>query len=380
MPTLNTNSSFSHSAAEAALPPRHRPIHAERFKTKICENYEKHGFCPYEDRCMFAHGAHELRTPETNVAYGLVTEGSINAFVTGVIVARCIANGSAGDSAVLLQQFQADCCHQQNTILAERFKTKLCASFARYGTCQYGAQCMFAHDAAELRSTRMNLHDNLVTLEAVRAFQHLQGADELDNDEGRCGGSETRAKNTSERCPRRKSKRRGGRRVQEHRRAAAARDSPVLPPPRMPVPQAFSDNSSLTDHDVCTLDTHVVREPETPASMFCAPSGCGSALLRRVPYQHNPYAARIRPPVDSQHAACLCSMTPTGIARGITATPTASVWTRSICGEGAVSFDDEASTSHRQPHEKSPLAEVMGCHQLIRFGVKDQPEAGVHRG
>lgn len=65
-----------------AMPPMrdHKPILAERFKTKMCKNFVEHGHCPYVFRCMFAHGDHELRTKQMNLADGLYTEEAIKAF------------------------------------------------------------------------------------------------------------------------------------------------------------------------------------------------------------------------------------------------------------------------------------------------------------
>uniref|UniRef100_A0A7S1PR28 C3H1-type domain-containing protein n=1 Tax=Neobodo designis TaxID=312471 RepID=A0A7S1PR28_NEODS len=59
------------------LPPANRPnlapvlamkkgIDIERYKTQLCKTFRKTGQCPYFDRCMFAHGARELRTAEQN--------------------------------------------------------------------------------------------------------------------------------------------------------------------------------------------------------------------------------------------------------------------------------------------------------------------------
>lgn len=59
---------------------QHKPILAERFKTKICKNFMECGSCPYYFRCMFAHGEHELRTKQMNMADGLYTEEAIKAF------------------------------------------------------------------------------------------------------------------------------------------------------------------------------------------------------------------------------------------------------------------------------------------------------------
>jgi hypothetical protein len=58
----------------------HKPILAERFKTKMCRSYERTGSCPYVHRCMFAHGDHELRNKDMNLADGLVTEEAIKLF------------------------------------------------------------------------------------------------------------------------------------------------------------------------------------------------------------------------------------------------------------------------------------------------------------
>ena len=59
-------------------------VSAERFKTKMCQNYIEQGACPYVFRCMFAHGEHELRTKQMNMADGLVTEEAIRAFKRAV--------------------------------------------------------------------------------------------------------------------------------------------------------------------------------------------------------------------------------------------------------------------------------------------------------
>jgi hypothetical protein len=91
-------SKFSSSTSDAPLTPdsttersatpppldAERTILAERFKTKMCRNYERTGACPYVHRCMFAHGDHELRTVEMNLADGLTTEDAIAQFKRAV--------------------------------------------------------------------------------------------------------------------------------------------------------------------------------------------------------------------------------------------------------------------------------------------------------
>ncbi|RNF11285.1 Zinc finger protein CTH1 [Trypanosoma conorhini] len=68
------------AAAYGEHEPAARPILAERYKTKLCRNYVETGVCPYQSRCMFAHGVHELRSPAMNLHDGLVTADAIRAF------------------------------------------------------------------------------------------------------------------------------------------------------------------------------------------------------------------------------------------------------------------------------------------------------------
>jgi len=72
------------STSKAPLSPdtssKHKPILAERFKTKMCRTWVDKGECPYEFRCMFAHGEADLRTKAMNVADGLTTDEAIRAF------------------------------------------------------------------------------------------------------------------------------------------------------------------------------------------------------------------------------------------------------------------------------------------------------------
>jgi hypothetical protein len=57
-----------------------KPILAERFKTKMCQNYERTGSCRYEARCMFAHGHTDLRTKDMNLRDNLTSEEAIRVF------------------------------------------------------------------------------------------------------------------------------------------------------------------------------------------------------------------------------------------------------------------------------------------------------------
>eukprot|EP00672_Neobodo_designis_P021722 CAMPEP_0174827760 /NCGR_PEP_ID=MMETSP1114-20130205/915_1 /TAXON_ID=312471 /ORGANISM="Neobodo designis, Strain CCAP 1951/1" /LENGTH=266 /DNA_ID=CAMNT_0016061437 /DNA_START=107 /DNA_END=907 /DNA_ORIENTATION=+ len=75
------------------------------------------------------------------------------------------------------QQPRAPPRDERPLILAERFHTRLCKSFRKSGTCEYGAFCMFAHGKARLRTVDANVRDGLTTTEAIRAWQRARAAE-----------------------------------------------------------------------------------------------------------------------------------------------------------------------------------------------------------
>ena len=42
---------------------------SEKYKTELCEKFQSTGFCPYGNKCQFAHGKEELITKIHNVNY-----------------------------------------------------------------------------------------------------------------------------------------------------------------------------------------------------------------------------------------------------------------------------------------------------------------------
>eukprot|EP00796_Vickermania_ingenoplastis_P005545 gene5545-4000_t len=70
----------SDTVVPVVAPVESKPVQADRYKTRLCDKFMATGFCPYEVRCMFAHGESELRTAEDNIRDGLVTEEAIRAF------------------------------------------------------------------------------------------------------------------------------------------------------------------------------------------------------------------------------------------------------------------------------------------------------------
>jgi hypothetical protein len=83
---------------------RHKPILAERFKTKLCRTFSDTGSCPYEERCMFAHGEAKLRTKEMNLMDKLTTEDAIRNF-------QQISSVPRSSSAVFLTS--PSCCDDE---------------------------------------------------------------------------------------------------------------------------------------------------------------------------------------------------------------------------------------------------------------------------
>jgi hypothetical protein len=55
-------------------------IIARKFRTKLCQHFLNRGMCPFECRCMFAHGLAGLRSAEQNFAEGLTSEAAIKEF------------------------------------------------------------------------------------------------------------------------------------------------------------------------------------------------------------------------------------------------------------------------------------------------------------
>ena len=70
--------SLSDSTSSTEVPPTQ--ILAARYKTRTCKTFMATGHCPYHHRCMFAHGAAEVRTVAMNLNDGLVTGHAIRQY------------------------------------------------------------------------------------------------------------------------------------------------------------------------------------------------------------------------------------------------------------------------------------------------------------
>jgi hypothetical protein len=96
----------------------------DKYKTLLCQNFMKQGFCSVGAKCLFAHGDHELRTPENGLG----------------IKAKAIEN----------------------------YKKALCRDWQQHGHCIRGVNCTFAHGEHELNMKPPQQYQNY--------YAHLQAA------------------------------------------------------------------------------------------------------------------------------------------------------------------------------------------------------------
>jgi len=71
-------------------------------KSQLCKKFVEHGYCPYEKKCKFAHGLHELK---------------------------------------------------KNQQTNSKYKTKTCGGFLQDGYCPYGNRCNFIHPSTPCSSS-----------------------------------------------------------------------------------------------------------------------------------------------------------------------------------------------------------------------------------
>ncbi|KAJ1898776.1 hypothetical protein LPJ71_006105, partial [Coemansia sp. S17] len=123
-------SSRDNSGSSQQRRPQDNPL----YKTRLCEKFEQEGECPYNQKCVFAHGAAELRERE--------------------IV-------PANEPRSNLNERQRDYASPQSARVSQNpglkfnsnplYKTRLCQRFTEQGDCPYNDKCQFAHGDQELR-------------------------------------------------------------------------------------------------------------------------------------------------------------------------------------------------------------------------------------
>ncbi|OLY80654.1 Zinc finger CCCH domain-containing protein 28 [Smittium mucronatum] len=123
----NRSNGFSHNNQESSL-----------YKTKLCEKYTVSGECPYDSKCVFAHGESDLRT-------------------------RPVSNSIHNQNRPSAGEFKKNTIPLNNHDLPENnpmYKTSLCDRYKKFGNCYNGDNCNFAHGPEELRRRVDNRNAN----------------------------------------------------------------------------------------------------------------------------------------------------------------------------------------------------------------------------
>ncbi|KAJ2832863.1 hypothetical protein GGI24_001065 [Coemansia furcata] len=145
-----------------------RPQDNPLYKTRLCEKFEQEGECPYHQKCVFAHGAAELRVrenapvnePRSNFNERQRDYASPASPYQKQPQQQQYYQQPRQHQQPLLspqsQQFQQSTRVLQNPGLKFNsnplYKTRLCQRFTEQGDCPYNDKCQFAHGDQELRA------------------------------------------------------------------------------------------------------------------------------------------------------------------------------------------------------------------------------------
>ncbi len=90
---------MSHSLSTEESPRQNLPSYiSHKEKSQLCKKFVENGYCPYEKKCKFAHGLHELK---------------------------------------------------KNQQTNSKYKTKTCGGYLQEGFCPYGNRCNFIHPGVQ---------------------------------------------------------------------------------------------------------------------------------------------------------------------------------------------------------------------------------------
>jgi hypothetical protein len=116
-PLFESAKMVSYSLSTEESPREHLPTTtSHKEKSQLCKKFVENGYCPYEKRCKFAHGLHELK-----------------------------------------KNHQANC----------KYKTKTCGGFLQDGYCPYGNRCNFIHPASTACSQSRHLDIELASIKTA---------------------------------------------------------------------------------------------------------------------------------------------------------------------------------------------------------------------
>ncbi|KAJ2066639.1 hypothetical protein GGH13_005639 [Coemansia sp. S155-1] len=167
-------SSRDNSGSSQQRRPQDNPL----YKTRLCEKFEQEGECPYNQKCVFAHGAAELRVRENAPANEPRSNLNERQRDYASPVSPYQRQHQQQQSHQYNQQqqpqyYQQPRQHQQSMLSPQSqqfqqsarvsqnpglkfnsnplYKTRLCQRFTEQGDCPYNDKCQFAHGDQELR-------------------------------------------------------------------------------------------------------------------------------------------------------------------------------------------------------------------------------------
>ncbi|KAG0237775.1 nudix (nucleoside diphosphate linked moiety X)-type motif 2 [Mortierella sp. GBA43] len=114
--------------------PHHSHADNPNYKTRLCERFEAEQYCPYHNKCTFAHGLAELRQRP--------------------------ANNDQQDKPVSAVQASYQNRARREVVENEFHKTRLCERFMNEGECPFGTRCTYAHGHEELRQRPAHQNNN----------------------------------------------------------------------------------------------------------------------------------------------------------------------------------------------------------------------------
>jgi len=148
---------FAHGEHE--LKPMKKPRH-NKYKTELCVTFHSFGFCPYAARCNFVHEPEEHRPAKHSVP-SLYKTRLCRTFMEK----QFCPYGDKCDFAHGAKDLSYDITKHP------KYRTKLCRSWHETGTCVYGERCCFSHEIKKEPSSESIDTDNDATPTKARVEQ-----------------------------------------------------------------------------------------------------------------------------------------------------------------------------------------------------------------
>ena len=105
---------------------------SNKYKTEICKKIKENGYCPYGNKCQFAHSESELRSFQPKKSYKTV-------------ICKNYKNGYCAYGNRCAFAHDKAFTNKNKLINNPNYKTKICKIFQEKGKCPYGNECIFIH-------------------------------------------------------------------------------------------------------------------------------------------------------------------------------------------------------------------------------------------